>query len=193
MQTPKAFAFCVLIAASVSAQGRLVVDDPLTGETTTDVRDNGPGQFVAGGWRVTGASDNIRYTPEIPIEAGAIEFDVTGLRFDDTREQNHRSQILSMYDASFGDPRHVYAPDVRLNPFKFVLQRNCRDEGSVLRQPSQAHHEHRRREPVRRLFVRRPVSVGRVENVPHAPRIERRADPFLHRRSRHRSVAVRLP
>ena len=128
MRTPKAFAFCVLIAASVSAQGRLVVDDPLTGGTTTGVRDNGPGQFVAGGWRVTGASDNIRYTPEIPIEAGAIEFDVTGLCFDDTREQNHRGQILSMYDASFGDPRHVYAPDVRLNPFKFVLQRNGRDE-----------------------------------------------------------------
>ena len=130
MRTPtsKMLAFYVLIAASVGAQGRLVVDDPLTGKRTVGVRDNGPGQFVAGGWRVTGASDNIRYTPEIPIEAGAIEFDVTGLRFDDTREQNHRGQILSMYDASFGDPRHVYAPDIRLNPFKFVLQRNGRDK-----------------------------------------------------------------
>ena len=128
MRTPKIVAFYVLIAASVGAQGRLVVDDPLMGGTTLGVRDNGPGQFVSGGWRVTGASDNVRYTPEIPIEAGAIEFDVTGLRFDDTREQNHRGQILSMYDASFGDPRHVYAPDIRLNPFKFVLQRNGRDE-----------------------------------------------------------------
>jgi hypothetical protein len=35
---------------------------------------------------------------------------------------------MSMYDASFGNPRHVYAPDIRKNPFKFVLQRNGRDE-----------------------------------------------------------------
>jgi hypothetical protein len=123
------FALALLLCVAVTpAEAQLVIDDPLTDGKTVGFRDNGPGQFVAGGWMVTGAADNIRYTPPTPIEEGAIEFDVTGLRFDDTRPQNHQGQLLSMYDASFGNPRHVYSPDIRLNPFKFVIQRNGRDE-----------------------------------------------------------------
>ncbi len=106
----------------------LVFHDPLTNGTTIGIRDNGQGVFVPGGWRVTSSSDNIRYTSPLPIEEGAIDFDVTGLAFDDTRPQNHRGQLMSMYDASFGDPRRRYSPDLRLNPFKFVLHRYGRDE-----------------------------------------------------------------
>ena len=65
------------------------------------IRDNGPGQFVGSGWKVTGASDNIRYTPNVPIISGALEFDVRGLRFDDTREQNHRGQIIGAGGVGF--------------------------------------------------------------------------------------------
>jgi hypothetical protein len=128
LRTVSAKVFFIILPALASGQSQLVVDDPLTNGVTVGIRDNGGGEFVGGGWMVTGASDNIRYTPPNPLEAGALEFDVRGLRFDDTREQNHRGQLLSMYDASFGDPRHVYAPDMRLNPFKFVLQRNGRDK-----------------------------------------------------------------
>ena len=65
MRNPKILACYVLIASSVGAQGvgaqgRLVVDDPLIVGATVGVRDNGPGQFVAGGWKGTGASDNAR-------------------------------------------------------------------------------------------------------------------------------------
>ncbi|HLE21079.1 MAG TPA: DUF4038 domain-containing protein [Vicinamibacteria bacterium] len=111
-----------------AAAEHLVFHDPLTTGTTVGTRDNGQGVFVPGGWKVTSPSDNIRYTSPLPIEEGAVEFDVTGLSFDDTRPQNHRGQLMSMYDASFGDPRHRYSPDLRLNPFKFVLHRYGRDE-----------------------------------------------------------------
>ncbi len=107
---------------------RPILHDPLTTGTTVGTRDNGQGAFVPGGWKVTSPSDNIRYTSPLPIEEGAVEFDVTGLQFNDTRPQNHRGQLMSMYDASFGDPRHRYSPDLRLNPFKFVLHRYGRDE-----------------------------------------------------------------
>jgi hypothetical protein len=75
----------LLFLAATPAAAQLVIHDPLTDGRTVGFRDNGPGQFVSGGWMVTGPSDNIRYTPPTPIEEGAIEFDVTGLRFDDTR------------------------------------------------------------------------------------------------------------
>jgi len=112
----------------VAAATPPLFEDPLTNGRTLGVRDNGQGEFITAGWRVTGASDNIRYTSPFPIEEGALEFDVTGLRFDDTRPQNHRGQLVSMYDASSGDPRHRYSPDLRLNPFKFVLHKFGRDE-----------------------------------------------------------------
>lgn len=119
-------ALAVNLAAA--ALPRLVFHDPLTTGTTVGTRDNGQGVFVPGGWKVTSPSDNIRYTSPLPIEEGAVEFDVTGLQFNDTRPQNHRGQLMGMYDASFGDPRRRYSPDLRLNPFKFVLHRYGRDE-----------------------------------------------------------------
>jgi hypothetical protein len=119
-------ALAVNLAAA--ALPRLVFHDPLTTGTTVGTRDNGQGVFVPGGWKVTSPSDNIRYTSPLPIEEGAVEFDVTGLQFNDTRAQNHRGQLMGMYDASFGDPRRRYSPDLRLNPFKFVLHRYGRDE-----------------------------------------------------------------
>ena len=41
-------------------EAEIRVDDPLINGTSSGVRDNGQGRFVAGGWLVTGPSDNIR-------------------------------------------------------------------------------------------------------------------------------------
>ncbi len=84
-----------------AAASRLIFHDPLTTGTTAGTRDNGQGVFVPGGWKVTSPSDNIRYTSPLPIEEGAVEFDVTGLQFDDTRPQNHRGQLMSGITGSF--------------------------------------------------------------------------------------------
>jgi PKD repeat protein len=100
----------------------LILDDPLTNGATIGIRDNGQGVFVPGeGWKVTSYSDNIRYTPALPVEDGAVEFNVKGLTVSD--DVNPDGQLMSMYDASWGDPRHVYSPDLRLNPFKMVWHR----------------------------------------------------------------------
>ncbi|MDO8684123.1 MAG: DUF4038 domain-containing protein [Armatimonadota bacterium] len=109
------------LAACAAGAQTLVFNDPLTNGTTIGIRDNGQGQFVMGqGWKVTGFSDNIRYTPATPIEDGSVEFDIIGLSSSDNL--NPDGQLMNMYDASSGDPRHVYM-DVRLNPWKFVWHR----------------------------------------------------------------------
>ncbi|UCD30144.1 MAG: DUF4038 domain-containing protein, partial [Planctomycetota bacterium] len=117
------FPITLAIGSSVpAATAQLIFDDPLTNGTTIGVRDNGQGQFIISeGWKVTSYSDNIRYTPTYPIEDGAVEFDVKGLISSD--DLNPDGQLMSMYDASWGNPRHVYAPDLRVNPFKFVWHR----------------------------------------------------------------------
>jgi hypothetical protein len=107
---------------SATATAELLFDDPLTNSSTIGIRNNGQGSFVSGvGWKVTSYSDNIRYTPANPIEHGALEFEVKGLINSDNN--NPDGQLMSMYDASWGSPRTVYAPDLRLNPFKMVWHR----------------------------------------------------------------------
>ncbi|MDO8682109.1 MAG: DUF4038 domain-containing protein [Armatimonadota bacterium] len=117
-----ALAFFFLSAASAAAA--LVFDDPLTTGTTIGVRDNGQGQFVSGGWKVTSHSDNIRYTPPTPIEDGAVEFDVIGLKPSDT--QNPDGMLMAMYDASSGNPR--FANNLT-NPWRFAWHRFGNDPG----------------------------------------------------------------
>ncbi|MDO8588420.1 MAG: DUF4038 domain-containing protein [Armatimonadota bacterium] len=117
-----ALAFAIATLTVTVAGAVLLFDDPLTSGATIGVRDNGQGLFVSGqGWKVIAYSDNIRYTPTPPVEDGAVEFEVIGLQPSDNL--NPDGQLMSMYDASYGDPRHVYAPDLRMNPYKFVWHR----------------------------------------------------------------------
>ncbi|MHC4674324.1 MAG: apiosidase-like domain-containing protein [Planctomycetota bacterium] len=127
------YSYLLIIALAVgyagsAAMAQLIFDDPLTNGTTIGVRDNGLGTFDVGvGWRVVNYNDNIRYTPAYPIKHGAVEFEVKGLINND--DLNPDGQLMNMYDASWGNPRFVYAPDIRLNPFKMVWHRYGDDGG----------------------------------------------------------------
>ena len=104
----------------------VVFDDPLTNGKTVGVRDHGHGEFVADGWKVASGSDSIRYTSSTPIEDGAVEFDVTGLKPGD--QANPVGQLMCMYDASSSDPRNV-AQDAITNPWSMVWYRHGKADG----------------------------------------------------------------
>src|SRR5438132_13326770 len=66
----------VVMLFAAQAQAGVLLSDSLQG-STTGVRSGG--QFVAGGWKVTGAKDFIYWHLPHPISWGAVEFYASGL------------------------------------------------------------------------------------------------------------------
>ncbi|MDO8683691.1 MAG: DUF4038 domain-containing protein [Armatimonadota bacterium] len=101
-------AFTFLMGSTAINAAALLFDDPLTTGKTIGIQDMGKGQFVSGGWKVTSSSDSIRYTAPAPIEDGAVEFDVIGLKPGD--KISPLGQLVCIYDAS--------SKNIENNPYK---------------------------------------------------------------------------
>ena len=98
------------VAAGFTPQGGVLVFDPLT--TGSSVGDRSGGTFESRGWRVTSASDFIRY--DVPsITNGFVEWDNTG--FNPSNLSPNHFMLLGMWDPSAGD--------YRANPFRVHVQK----------------------------------------------------------------------
>ena len=75
----------------------LIINDPLTNNTTTGNRVGGT--FVNGvGWKTVGNSDGIYYVVNPTIPRGKFEFDVTGLVPQATNPSDGKGELCHMYD-----------------------------------------------------------------------------------------------
>src|SRR5262245_16660632 len=97
--------WCASIAACLAfqfsvADAALVLDDTLQGATTGT---RSGGQFVAGGWQVTGKNDTI-YWHVATINQGTVEFDVRGINPNECRVgMEDKTELFHMYDYTVGD------------------------------------------------------------------------------------------
>jgi hypothetical protein len=107
----------------------VVLDDPLQG-ATLGTREGG--EFVTGGWQVTGQTDTIFW--HVPtVTNGAVEFDVRGLYPNECRAgMADKVELFHMYDHTWNNSDYSYAPGYRDNPYKhFIRKTDCLDTGRV--------------------------------------------------------------
>jgi hypothetical protein len=122
-------ALCLLVAGAAPALAqKLVLDDPLRGSTigTCWGASGGgkAGSFVPGGWRVDEQYDGIFW--HVPSLAhGAFEYDVVGIGGECTGQYKSKNELSHMYDHTWNDADHQYAPGYREDPYKQFLRRQC--------------------------------------------------------------------
>jgi len=109
-------AACFLLADAV-----LVLDDPLQG-STSGVRDGG--QFISGGWQVTGDYDSIFWHLPYSVSTGAAEFYVTGVG----PSYPHKTEHFHMYDYTWYDADYQYVPGYRDDPYKHFVRKTGADD-----------------------------------------------------------------
>ncbi len=107
-------------AGPQAGRGVLVLDDALQGST---IGTRFGGEFVAGGWQVTGKNDTICW--HVPtITKGAAEFDVRGLHPKERRAgMEDKSELFHMYDHTVGSADGNYGGGYRDNPFKHFIRK----------------------------------------------------------------------
>ena len=107
------------------ARAELLLDDPLQG-STTGARSGG--QFVTGGWQVTGQYDCIYWHLPRTVPQGAVEFDVKGLNPNECRAgMEDKTELFHMYDYTWYNSDVQYGdPGYRNNPYKhFIRKTGC--------------------------------------------------------------------
>ncbi|MDO8588418.1 MAG: NBR1-Ig-like domain-containing protein [Armatimonadota bacterium] len=100
----------------------LLLDDPLQG-STSGTRQGG--QFVTGGWKVTGTQDWIFWHLPYTVSHGAAEFYIIGLNSRDSRPTMYdKTELWHMYDYTYGNADYQYNGGYRENPYKHFIRKN---------------------------------------------------------------------
>jgi len=117
-----AIAFLATCCPQSALSDVLVLDDPLQG-STIGTFDGGSGQFVTGGWKITGKADAIYWHLPHTVYKGAAEFRVKGLNPNECRPGlTDKSELFHMYDYTYQNADTNYG-GYRNNPFKHFIRK----------------------------------------------------------------------